>query len=93
MDLAQPQINHGWRLPWASPAGACLIVMLVQLMRRKEFTGRPELIGHIKHRHPSIGPFLCFPGPTGDGVALTRGGHSRLGATSAPESVQPYTPD
>ena len=38
-----------------------------------ELARRPELIGNIQQWHPGAGPLLCFPGPTGDGVALTQG--------------------
>jgi hypothetical protein len=35
-------------------------------------TGRLELISQIQQGHPSDGPLLCFPRPTGDGVTLTQ---------------------
>ena len=36
-------------------------------------TGRPELIGNIQQRHPSVGPLLCIPGRAGNATALTQG--------------------
>lgn len=40
---------------------------------RSELARKPELIGNIQQWHPGVRPLFCFPGPTGDGVALTKG--------------------